>query len=37
MKLTSIDKRKGMRSKIKSPGPGSHDVINRYASKTFKK
>jgi hypothetical protein len=37
MKLTEIDKRKGIKSQIKSPGPGSHDVLNKWASQTFKK
>lgn len=37
MKLTTIDKRKGLKSQVKSPGPGSHNIINKWASQTFKK
>jgi len=37
MKLTLIDRRKGLASQIKSPGPGSHNVINKWATQTFKK
>jgi len=36
MRLTNIDKRKGINSLIKSPGPGAHNVLNKWASQTFK-
>lgn len=35
MKLTTIDKRKGLKSQIKNPGPGSYDIINKWASQTY--
>lgn len=37
IKINDIDKRKGIKSKIKSPGPGSHNIINKWATTTFKK
>jgi hypothetical protein len=37
MRLTKIDKRKGLNELVSSPGPGSHNIFNRWASQTFKR
>ena len=35
MRKTTIDKRKGRNNEVKSPGPGEHQVINKWAKQTF--
>lgn len=37
MKITNIDKRQGKKVMEIAPGPGQHNILNKWATQTFQR